>query len=616
MGLRVLPLSRFLAFLLTPAGISDISKVSIIVLQRYQFMSILRHRYLISLLVFLAVILGNGTASAHPARDSYDRTKKKWESLQSSAKKKKYRDQWFKVIDHFEKIAKRYPDRPEAPKSLYNIGHLYTDMYRYSYLREDLTSAIEAYTRLGEKYPRNRLADDAWYLAAEIYREKLSDPATAYQFYDRAVNEHPKGDMCKKARYWHARLEPEYGRKKEPPPPATEQEAGGAESATPALVRGIRYWSGPEYTRVVVDLSDRVQYEPHLIRYDPELEKPPRLYLDIAPGKMSPELSQPISIKDGLLNRARTSQYRKDIVRVVLDINSYENYYHFHLENPFRIVVDIHGQASPVKTATASNAYGDTIESILDTNGGTEATSPPRPPITLARQFQLKVKRIVIDPGHGGKDPGAVGPTGLYEKDVNLTVSRLLRDNLQAKGYEVVMTRDTDVFVDLLERSAIANKNKADLFISVHANASPRRSARGIETYYLSPTTDPETMRLAAFENAMTTQSQSDLEFILRDLLLSSKIEESSIFAASVQKSIVSGLRGSYREIIDHGVKPGPFFVLVNTSMPAVLVEMSFVSNYKEEERLRDPAYLRSIADSITRGVEEYIQSYLMVANW
>lgn len=574
------------------------------------------HRYQILSLVILTVFLVTPGVLAHPAPDAYDHAKQKWETLKTSPKKKKYREHWFKVIRRFEKIVKTYPDRPEAPKALYNIGGIYSELYRHSFARKDLESAVEAYIRLGEIYPDDSLADDAWYLAAEILREKLNDPKEAFHLYSRVVNDHPRGDMHKKALYWHSRLKPKQaGNNPASPSSPGEENTDVPGTVNPATVTGIRYWSGPEYTRVVIDLSDRAEYEPHLIRYDPENNKPPRLYLDISPGKMSPELSQPIYIKDGLLNRTRASQYRKNIVRVVLDINSFEKYYHFYMEDPFRIVVDIHGQASPEKTVTASNAYGNTIESIISDNTRTPV-SKSRSTLTLAQQFQLKVKKIVIDPGHGGKDPGAVGPTGLYEKDVNLKVALQLREELSKTGFEVIMTRDRDVYVDLLERSAIANKNKADLFISIHANASPRRSARGIETYYLSPTTDPETMRLAAFENAMTTHNLGDLEYILRDLLLSSKIEESSIFAASVQKSIVAVLRGSYENIIDHGAKPGPFFVLVNTSMPAVLVEMSFVSNYHEEKRLRDSAYLGAIADSIARGVAEYVQSYLMIANW
>ena len=285
-----------------------------------------------------------------------------------------------------------------------------------------------------------------------------------------------------------------------------------------------------------------------------------------------------ISIKDGFLKRIRTGQYDRDTVRVVLDLESLFDYKVFSLNDPFRIVVDIRG----------------------DKGAG------ERPP-TIAKQLGLRIKRIVIDPGHGGNDPGAIGRGGLKEKDVVLRIGRMLRDKLKKKGFQVFMTREDDTFIPLEERTAFANTKEADLFVSIHANASPKRSASGIETYFLNLTTDEEAMRVAARENATSGKKMSDLQFILFDLMQTSKINESSKLASMVQRSLVSTVKRRYRGVNDLGVKQAPFYVLIGANMPSILVEVSFISNPREERRLRSRRYLECLADGIMKGIEGYI---------
>ena len=227
----------------------------------------------------------------------------------------------------------------------------------------------------------------------------------------------------------------------------------------------------------------------------------------------------------------------------------------------------------------------------------------------MAQQLGLKIKRIVIDAGHGGKDSGAVGRNRLKEKDVVLKIAKGLKETLSKEtGAEIIMTRDDDTFIPLEERTAIANTKEADIFISVHANASFNRKAGGVETYFLNLTNDAVAIRLAARENAVSSKKMSDLQYILNDLIKTSKTNESSRLAAVVQESLVSNLKTKYNDVKGNGVKGAPFYVLVGTHMPSVLVEVSFISNPKEEARLSDSNYIKEIVAGITNGVNRYVK--------
>ena len=366
-----------------------------------------------------------------------------------------------------------------------------------------------------------------------------------------------------------------------------------AREPTPAErieIKDIRFWSNPTYTRIVIDLSGTTSYKDHLLKEDPSIKKPPRLFIDFSNAVTSSNLKRSLLINDGLLKKVRTGQYNRDTVRVVLDIESIGEYRIFPLEEPFRIVVDVmaKGTAKPSPPATTSK----------------RAVRKSSPPI----QREGNIGRIIIDPGHGGKDPGAVGRRGLKEKDVNLKIARKLKQSLKKrfKG-KVLLTRERDTFIPLEERTAIANTKGADLFLSIHTNASPNRKARGVETYYLNFTTDEEAIRLAARENATSPQQMSDLQFILNDLMKTAKTNESVRLAANIQESIISKLRKRYRRINGNGIKGAPFYVLVGTQMPSVLIEVSFISNSEEEARLKTDAYLNGIVQGIATGLLAYI---------
>lgn len=227
---------------------------------------------------------------------------------------------------------------------------------------------------------------------------------------------------------------------------------------------------------------------------------------------------------------------------------------------------------------------------------------------SLIRALDLKIGKIVIDPGHGGHDTGTIGPNGLEEKDLVLDVSKRLGRLLETRlGAGVVYTRSDDTFIPLEERTAIANREGADLFISIHANSSSDPDARGVETYYLNFTSSRDALEVAARENAVSEKSIHELQDLVKTIALKEKIEESHEFATDVESSLHKGLAAKTPGIRDRGVKKAPFIVLIGANMPSILAEISFVSNPGDERRLETPEFRQRIAESLYRGIARYV---------
>jgi N-acetylmuramoyl-L-alanine amidase len=227
---------------------------------------------------------------------------------------------------------------------------------------------------------------------------------------------------------------------------------------------------------------------------------------------------------------------------------------------------------------------------------------------SLIRALGLKIGKIVIDPGHGGHDTGTIGPNGLEEKDLVLDVGLRLGKLLASRlGAEVVYTRRDDTFIPLEDRTAIANQEGADLFVSVHANSSQDPDARGVETYYLNFTSSPEALEVAARENAVSEKSIHELQDLLKKIALKEKIEESHEFASDVQSSLYGGLSSKNPGLRNRGVKKAPFIVLIGANMPSILAEISFVSNPGDEHKLKTPEYRQRIAESLYHGISKYV---------
>jgi len=525
---------------------------------------------------------------------------------------------WLAVVNAYGDVERRFPHSTWAPKAVYMQAKLYEQIYGYFGKKADLDAAIASYEKVAQRYPDNSLADDALYKEARVYELRLKDKERAIGIYRDIVTKFPKGDMAQQAREALNSINvANADRLNDQSAPSMDKDQKTDQPNAPmsglVQVRDVRHWSDNDYTRIVINLTRSAAFETFTLPADEQAGRSERLVVDLNNTHIAKDLPHRMEVKSGLLDDIRISQNQHDKVRVVVDLSAKTTYKAFPLENPARIVLDVSTKASDFKsTATAKRAAKGTVarhdSGIKRVRKGTPSQVASDMP-SIARQLSLKVSRIVIDPGHGGKDPGAIGLDGRKEKDITLAVSKLLAKRLQAEGLEVFLTREKDVFVPLEERTAFANKHKADLFISVHVNAHADESIRGVETYILNLTSDASAIQVAARENATTSKSISDLQFIINDLLLTSKINESSRFATSTQKSIISSLESSGHTCKDLGVKQAPFYVLMGAQMPSILVEIGFITNGTECTLIQNKEYQNSIIEGILSGVNSYIDN-------
>lgn len=383
-------------------------------------------------------------------------------------------------------------------------------------------------------------------------------------------------------------------------------QAPATPSSDKAALTGLRFLSWNNYTRVMIDLSHDAKFEVRQLKEDPARKMPARVYVDIHGARMGMAWKEPIPVEDGLLRQVRVGQYSEDVVRVVLDMTHLGAHNAFVLPDPYRLVIDVYGQNVMNRAALKEPAPKSDVPARKPAARGVKAAPQPA-------SAANGLRKIVLDPGHGGKDPGAIGAGGITEKEIVLNIAQKLAVKLRREmGVEVVLTRTDDRFVALEDRTALANAEDADLFISLHTNASSNSEARGIETYYLDNTTDEAAIRLAARENATSRRNISDLQFILSDMMQSMKQEDSIALAHRLQGSLVEGMNRVMSDVKDLGVKQALFYVLVGARMPSVLVEMFFITNRIEGRAMTQQKYQDAMVEALFHGIQKYGQTAMM----
>ena len=668
------------------------------------------------------------------------------EALEAIPAEARTKADYDRALDGFRAIYHDNPADVHAPAGVFAVAELLAEQGRGRHDVKSLKAAVGQYEFLRTQYPGCSLRVQALLAEAQIEQNDLQDAATAKERYRLLLKQSPKSGEAEEARAALAEMsrptkdvgKGDSGRAAKQvaantpaataptPVPATLPAAPPAvadASLVPAtqpvthrngplaLVSGIRHWSTPNYTRVVIDLGDNVTYEAARV------PSPDRIYFDLHGTRLAQELvGKSFAVTDdGFLKKIRAAQFRDEMTRVVLDVNDVTEYSAFLLPNPYRLIIDIHGRttpsearpsvsslpaeatvakpggeikapqtqpATPVPNTTAIRAKSSLdVASLSDQPDRVEATSKPTskpisavvPPVlptpdqsvvgdgqtpptgtataqtntpatapatfgkktkrgkassgtevasslparaavptadgetSLVRALGLKIGRIVIDAGHGGHDSGTLGVDGIQEKDVVLDVALRLGKMLHERlGAEIIYTRSDDTFIPLETRTAIANKAQADLFLSIHANSSPDASARGVETYYLNFTSQPDALEVAARENAVSDQSIHQLSDLVKKITLKDKIDESREFASDVEESLYGGLQSGNAGLKNRGVKKAPFVVLIGANMPSILAEISFVTNPRDASQLRQPDYRQRVAESLYKGVAKY----------
>lgn len=368
------------------------------------------------------------------------------------------------------------------------------------------------------------------------------------------------------------------------------------EHADRTKVRAVRHWSYDAYTRVVIELSAPVRTAAQRLPADSAAGRPDRLYFDLPGVWVGHDWDTPQPVGDGLLAAIRLGQHQSGAARAVIDLARYERHRVFALTGPDRLVIDVFG---PRARALPEPPPPDPGADLAQAEGEAAATAPSAP-------APVRPLLVVLDPGHGGNDPGTVGARGVREKDITLAVARSAKKRLEARGFRVLLTRDADRALSLEERTAIAEGANGDLFVSIHVNAAPRPRVRGIETYYLDANHERHALRVAARESGVDPGQLDELQRVLAGFKVSEVGSRSALLAQSVHHEVVGGVRQAYGSVSDLGVKRGPFHVLFLSDAPSVLVEIGFLSNPTEAARLRSPLYREVIAEQIARGLSRF----------
>ena len=598
----------------------------------------------------------------------YQQAKFFYNQLQTSENLGSSRENWLKGAQNFRRIYLAEPKSSYAPACLFMLGNLYSDLYRKFGEGIDLGEAISYYRDVGSLFPSHQLADDAYFAVGLILLNEVKDPKRAAKSFAKIVSDYQDGDMHPEAekqlkilskdfniplptvmignsqlkklsnvlpvKYWSSKDYTRVVIKTSGPVNYKEElleEIGNRprrlyidfqnsyieprfRSPVPiedGLLKRVRTGQySPDTVRVVLDIESISSYKIF------SLPDPFRVVIDVRGKKQDqPRISKqaPLPIapnsppKQVLTTQADTQ--KKPAIPAAPPSS-----------DPEAKPANAPPSSKTIDTGDEENDIDFSVVVLNDTKKFPAAgrsdyrQDPPiqdlsSRKISLAQQLGLGVGKIVIDPGHGGKDPGAMA-FGLKEKDIVLKMGKNLAHHLRSKlGAEVILTRETDIFLPLEERTAIANTNDADLFISLHVNAHPSPNIKGFETYFLNLSTNDEAMRVAARENATSTHQMSDLQDILSDIMQNSKINESARLAQQVHNSITAGLQTPPNILKDMGVKQAPFYVLIGAGMPSILVELAFISNPEDARLLADDSFIDEMAGSIATGITHYVNA-------
>jgi N-acetylmuramoyl-L-alanine amidase len=371
----------------------------------------------------------------------------------------------------------------------------------------------------------------------------------------------------------------------------------------------VQTWSNRTYSRVALYLSGPALARVGTLQEDARAGVGPRIYVDIQGSSLAAGVQRTWPLHDDLVCGLRLADRPGGQVRVVLDLKKKATPRLMVMENPYRLVIDAlagEAPAAPQSVPSLQGLAGRTSGSPATQTSGTPAVQTSESPALRPWDPGLRA-RVVLDPGHGGHDSGALGPHGSQEKDVVLQVALLARNYLQQAGIDARLTRDSDTYVSLEGRTALANKLGARAFVSIHANSAPNKNARGIETYHLNVTDDRYAIRLAARENKTSIKQVSDLQMILADLSTKANSQESQNLAQITQTKLMQHIAPISPLCRNLGVKASLFYVLLGARMPAILVETSFISNAAEAKLLQSQPYQRHLAKALAEGIAAHL---------
>ncbi len=597
--------------------------------------------FIAAIFLLTGIALGTGYGSPPPVEQRYARAKAEVEALKSDAKRNIYRASWTELIKEFDEIYKLDPKWANRPAALFQAAAAAEELAKRSHARNDFKDAAERFENLATKHASSRLADDGLYRAAVIRGKILNDKKGALALIKRIKNQYAKGDMRPKAIALEAELEgdadktppakaekapaPQKGKAAEEPrggkkvteerkAPAGQKTQASKSKAKPASEISQISWNTLDKKRVqlIIELDRPAAYKISVKDGNPAKRIPATLQLDIDNTKVLPQMKAGARVSGSMLSKVAVDEIKGGDARLVFDFSKIGRYTAKLEQQPFRIVIMIFAEGAMQKNER-ERYYGlpknlQNYQPKLARTDSKPGKSQVRQVVAtedLAEQLGLTVQTVLIDAGHGGKDPGAVH-NNVVERDIALDVAKRVGRLLADNGLNVEFSRKTDSYIALTSRTRMATVKRVDLFLSIHVNAHKDVNSEGFETYYLDLASNPQASRVAIFENAASDRKLGDMQSVVSKIMINAKSSESRRLALDLQRSAVSRIKKSGYNVRDGGVRGAPFHVLIGAPMPSVLVEVGYCTNPLEAKNLLSAIYRQKVSEGIAEGVLAY----------
>jgi len=583
---------------------------------------------------------------------SYEDGRQCYKRVRKSSRLKRKKSEWQRCIDIFARVASAQAGTSLGAQASYSVARLTREKYFNARGgKSDVNESLAYYNRVVSQYPKSNLADDSLYNIAAL-RLRMGEKARAKKALKALLKRYPRSDYAPTARKMLKDMdapktpkaatkypttvayeevtydEPAYRAPRSPDPTTTplpqasfEYSDRPASGKDPGLLVEVTHEQRQDDTIVTLFFNRPVEYKAIFDSGKARRRSHPKLEVQLKETHPLIDLPTKMNVSSLMVKRIKVGQRILGGTNVDIQLKRDVDY----TIKPYQRSLDIifseadRGQSNTKKPTVTPRYNMVTTEvaavAMVDEGALPEAV-PAQPSKTKAflnkmafwkKKSKDGALRIVIDPGHGGDEEGAVGPHGVREKDVTLQIAQMAADQLRTQlGAKVWLTRKKDKNVSLEKRYKMAKKKKADLFISIHANASPNHKHNGIETYYLNNATDEAALKLAARENQSWKGSRSDIDQVLSTMMQNAVTDESRMLADNVHKNIVKNVNSRYKGVRDRKVRSALFYVLVGTQCPSILVETAFITNPREEMRLADPTYQQQIADAIVVGVKDF----------
>jgi N-acetylmuramoyl-L-alanine amidase len=535
-------------------------------------------------------------AEKHP--DALGKLVGRFDGLLKDEKLGMRRDLWISLEEQFAALEKSSKGDSAARASFYNARSR-EELAKRSFLTADHREAVARFGSVADKYGRFAVAPAALYRQGFILLNMLKTPSAAVVSLQRLIKSYPKARGIEDAKVLLAEAQ----KAAAAPKTSIAKPQVSPKGSPSAKLQSIRWKKHGQKAIITLELDSATNYDVDFVSPDKAGKTPGRLHLNIADAVAASSIKPGLKPQNLVVSRISTSQ-SADGIRISLDCDEIRCYAVTSPPKTPQIIQIEVSRKDDIKggISVASGASGS--------KSGNKSAGKGKKDVL--EQLGLTVKTIMLDAGHGGKDPGAIA-NNFEEKRFTLDMAKRIGALLQKEGYKVLYTRADNRYISLQDRPDMANSKKADLFISIHVNANPNSAVRGLETYYLDEAKNQDAATVAARENSVSVKNISDLQFILTDLMLSSKLAESRHLAQCVHKSILGTLRTARLAAVDNGVRSAPFYVLMGARMPAILLEFGYITNDEDAANLRSEKYLQQQAEGVVKGIRQYKQELAQI---